>query len=305
MAGDWIKIEIATLNKPEVMRMSRILKVDRDLIIGKLCRLWSWFDCNSVDGVVDGVVDGDVDDIVGLAGFIDALKAVHWCDFDNNTERVWLTNFDAHNGESAKKRALKNKRQARWREGKTGVSKGSDRPQNSVDGNASTKASTREEKRREDSNTLTLSGESVKKRKSKTCAETEEAVCDYCESIGQPRSDGLAMWNHWEGNGHTNGGKAMKDWRAVIWSWKANGYLASQKSGNVSGNANTPANKGKLKPSLFMLKQQREEYRTELEGIMRPGGCGYNVEPSEPKLVERANWLRAELKRLKGEIENF
>ncbi len=138
MAGEWIKIEVGTPDKPEVIRIARILKQDRDLVFGKLCRLWSWFDRNSVDGTVDGVVSTDVDDVVGMKGFMAALKVVNWCGFDDTLEKVWLVNFDAHNGETAKQRAQKNKRQAKWRKGSDG----------SVDEPASTSASTREEKRR-------------------------------------------------------------------------------------------------------------------------------------------------------------
>ncbi len=164
MAGEWIKIESITPDKPEVIRLTRILnagrelslKLDRDLILGKLVRLWSWFDRVSVDGVVDGVVSTDVDDLVRLPGFIDALKVVGWIDFDDEKERVWIPNFDEHNGDSAKKRAQKSRRQARWRAGPDDA--GDELPD--VDGAASTGASTREEKRREkksrgDSNLVT------------------------------------------------------------------------------------------------------------------------------------------------------
>jgi hypothetical protein len=39
------------------------------------------------------------------------------------------------------------------------------------------------------------------------------------------------VWDKWQGNGFTNGGKPMKDWRAVLRSWKGYGYLPSQKQG--------------------------------------------------------------------------
>lgn len=140
MAGEWIKFECATADKPEVLRAARKLGVDKDLVVGKLMRLWGWFDQNSVDGVVDGVVSTDVDALVKLDGFADVMKSVGWLDFDDDLEQVRLPNFDAHNGETAKKRALKNKRQTKWRQNKD----------HCVDDAASTCASTREEKRREE-----------------------------------------------------------------------------------------------------------------------------------------------------------
>jgi len=137
MSGDWIKVEVSTVDKPEVMRIARILKIDRDSAFGKLIRLWAWFDSNSVDGVVDGVVDGDIDDLCHCKGFAASCVAVGWLNIDARAQRIALPNFDRHNGETAKQRALKGRRQAKWRSGV-------------VDGAASTRASTREEKRREE-----------------------------------------------------------------------------------------------------------------------------------------------------------
>lgn len=140
MAGEWLKVDRSTPDKPEVIRMARLLKKDRDLVFGKLLRLWCWFDSNSVDGVVDGVVDADVDDLCQCEGFAQACITVGWMTFDPVKERITLPNFDRHNGETAKQRMLKNRRQARWRahvDAKPSTS-------------ASTNSSTREEKRREE-----------------------------------------------------------------------------------------------------------------------------------------------------------
>lgn len=143
MAGEWIKVEVTTPDKPELMKLARVLKIERDAVFGKLVRLWGWFDKNSVDGVVDGVVSTDIDDLVDLPGFTSAVAGIGWLELDEQAERVTLPNFDRHNGETAKKRALKTRRQQNWRQNRDG----------DVDGEASTGASTREEKRREEVNT--------------------------------------------------------------------------------------------------------------------------------------------------------
>lgn len=140
MAGEWIKVEASTADKPEVSRIARLLKIPHDAVFGKLVRLWAWIDTNSVDGVVDGVVDADIDRLCHCDGFAAAVAAVGWLVIDADAERMTLPNFDRHNGETAKQRAMKNRRQAKWRAGVDEV----------VDVAASTKASTREEKRREE-----------------------------------------------------------------------------------------------------------------------------------------------------------
>jgi hypothetical protein len=144
MAGEWIKVEKATCDKPEVMRMSRALGIDRDAVLGKLVRVWMWFDANSVDGVVDGAVDADVDGLVTHPGFAECMRAVEWLSEAPRKAGLCLPNFERHNGETAKKRALSNRRQAKWRNA-------------SVDAPPSTSASTREEKRR--SNPIVPSGQ--------------------------------------------------------------------------------------------------------------------------------------------------
>ncbi len=141
MAGDWIKLETATPDKPEILRAARRLNADRDLVFGKLIRMWAWFDKNSVDGRVDGIVSTDIDELVGMPGFADALRHAGWLVYDDAVEFVQMPNFNLHNGESAKKRALKTRRQNNWRAG--GVDGFVD---GDVDAQASTDASTREEK---------------------------------------------------------------------------------------------------------------------------------------------------------------
>lgn len=134
MAGDWIKFEMSTLAKPEVLKLARLTGLDRYGVVGRLLEFWAWADLNAVDGVVDGVVDGDVDALVDAPGFAKALQTVLWITLDPKRERLVITNFDRHNGKSAKNRALKADRQKKWRS-------------KTVDGGVDGGASTREEKR--------------------------------------------------------------------------------------------------------------------------------------------------------------
>ena len=115
MAGDWVKVEVATPEKPEVRRLARLLGMERYAVFGRLVKFWSWADANSVDGRVDGVASSDVDDVVEAAGFAEALRKVGWLEFDDDAEMVRVPNFDRHSGKSAKNRALKADRQRRYR----------------------------------------------------------------------------------------------------------------------------------------------------------------------------------------------
>jgi hypothetical protein len=64
----------------------------------------------------------------------------------------------------------------------------------------------------------------------KTRARDIAEVEQFCRESGLFPRDAEYLWNKWESNGWTNGGKAIKDWRATARAWKAQGYLPSQKT---------------------------------------------------------------------------
>jgi hypothetical protein len=113
LAGDWIKFELATIDKPEVLQMADLLEVSADDVVGKLLRVWGWFDQRSINGDAGGVTGVTlmkfIDRHVGRQGFAACMKKVGWLTDDG------LPNFDRHNGETAKNRALTKKRMKRMR----------------------------------------------------------------------------------------------------------------------------------------------------------------------------------------------
>ncbi len=113
MAGDWIKVEHATIDKPEVLQMADLLHISADDVLGKLVRVWTWFDVQSLDGNAGSVTGVTlmkfIDRLVTSQGFAATMLKVGWL------TDTGIPNFDNHNGESAKKRALNNKRQKRFR----------------------------------------------------------------------------------------------------------------------------------------------------------------------------------------------
>ena len=117
MAGSWIKVEVITPDKPEIFQIAEILNIDPDAVLGKLVRIWAWADQQTVDGNAGSVTKGVLDRIAFITGFADALIAVGWLAYDGN--KLILPNFERHNGESSKKRALTNRRVAAHRKNET------------------------------------------------------------------------------------------------------------------------------------------------------------------------------------------
>jgi hypothetical protein len=118
MAGDWIKFETATSDKPEVWAMAQSLGIDADAVVGKLLRVWAWFDQQTQEGnavgngasVTSSVTKALLDRRVGVSGFCDSMILSGWMSDDGQS--LTLPNFDRHNGKTAKTRAMTAKRVA-------------------------------------------------------------------------------------------------------------------------------------------------------------------------------------------------
>ena len=141
MAGDWIKFELATPDKPEVWAIAAALEIDPDAVVGKLLRVWGWFDQQTEDGNAPSVSKMLLDRLVGVTGFCKAVIEADWMQDDGST--LSLPHFDRHNGKTAKNRATTAKRVASFKN-KTAKS--------NAEGNAQVTPAPlpREEKRREE-----------------------------------------------------------------------------------------------------------------------------------------------------------
>lgn len=113
MAGDWLKIEVALPEKPEVWQIAGLTGLDPDLIVGKLFKVWRWFDAHTESGNAKHVTYALVDSITGVTGFAEAMVFAGWLEQVGETLR--LPNFDKHNGNTAKSRADTAKRVASHR----------------------------------------------------------------------------------------------------------------------------------------------------------------------------------------------
>ena len=138
MAGDWIKMRCDLAEDPAVIGIAEALGVDEYLVVGKLHRLWSWADRQSVDGNAIGVTHSWIDRYLRAPGFAAAMLAVGWLVVDDGS--VTLPNFERHNGKTAKARADTAKRVAAHRAGCNGKGNGA----------SVTSPLAREEKRREE-----------------------------------------------------------------------------------------------------------------------------------------------------------
>lgn len=126
MAGDWLKLEITTPDKPEVFELASLLMIDdHDTVFAKLVRVWIWFDQQTENGEVPSTSKLYLDRVTGIKGFCDAMITVGWMYEEN--KRIWLPNFDRHNGVSAKKRIDAARRKAKSRSAKTNVTENSDK----------------------------------------------------------------------------------------------------------------------------------------------------------------------------------
>lgn len=103
MAGDWIKMRIDLKANPKVVRIASALKADRLRTVGGLYSAWCLFDAYSIDGTMEGYTLEILDEEIGFPGFAGAMKLVGW--LEENEQGLVMPRFDAHNGQSAKRRA--------------------------------------------------------------------------------------------------------------------------------------------------------------------------------------------------------
>lgn len=115
MAGDWIKFELCTLDKPEVCQIAEWAGIDPDAVVGKLMRVWGWFDQQTENGNAPSVTKKLLDRLVGVNDFCDYMKLVDW--MVEGEGAISLPHFDRHNGKTAKNRALTARRVASHKSG--------------------------------------------------------------------------------------------------------------------------------------------------------------------------------------------
>ena len=212
MAGDWVKFEHTTPDKPEVWQIAELLGIDGDAVVGKLLRIWVWADQQTTDGNARSVTFALLNRISGVTGFAEAMTAVGWLVKDG--AEVRFVNFDRHNGKTAKTRALGAKRVEAHRTSNVSVTQAALQERY--------KSVTREEKRREEvdsSNTETQEPQGTAKP-ARVCFRKPNAqdVAEYATGICA-NVDPQEFIDHYTSNGWKVGKAPMKDWKAAVRNW--------------------------------------------------------------------------------------
>lgn len=97
----------------EVVLAAKICGKNRDEIVGRLHRTWSWADKVTADGNVPGLTLSDLDGILGIRGWGSVMQTIGWLEVTDDGIR--FPRFDIHNGTSAKSRAQDAKRKGNKR----------------------------------------------------------------------------------------------------------------------------------------------------------------------------------------------
>lgn len=218
MAGDWMKIELELPDKPEVHAIAGILNIDSDSVVGKLVRVWQWFNKHTTDGNAHGVTFSLPDRISGVSGFGEAMQFVGWLEQHDKT--LHMPKFERHTSESAKQRALTARR----------VNKHKVKSNDEGNDAGVTLALPREEKRREEK-INTKSKASALATRLPADWEPSEKEIEFCKKE-RPELNPLIVAarfkDHWIAEGGAKGRKA--DWTATWRNWVRNERATQQKT---------------------------------------------------------------------------
>jgi hypothetical protein len=113
MAAEWFPVDVSLDTKPEVQELVDLTGEPVEVIVFRLLKLWGWVQLNTADGRFRSTPARLGRICGGDAPFWEAVAAVGWIAFDGEVAQIpkWEERF----GGAAKRRALKNSRQSKWR----------------------------------------------------------------------------------------------------------------------------------------------------------------------------------------------
>jgi hypothetical protein len=174
MAGDWLKVETITPDKPEVHAIAGRLTMTAEEAFGRLFRVWVWLQNVTINGHVRVRDLSVVDQYAGRKGFGQAMAEEGWINATN--DGFIVPKWDRHLSKGAKKRALDLERKRRER--------GETVPE---------KSRAKEDKIRLEKREESLSSSTKKKER----APTKTPVCRWPEGFGV--DEAIRLWNSEKG----------------------------------------------------------------------------------------------------------
>lgn len=119
MSSSWIKMRKGIDRNASVTAIAAETGLDRFSVVGRLHAVWSYFDDESTDGTIKIPIRdkrfanarltlAEIDSVSGFSGFGVAMQNAGWLEVhdDGVFEYASLPNFDRHNSQTAKQRAL-------------------------------------------------------------------------------------------------------------------------------------------------------------------------------------------------------
>ena len=104
MAGLWIMWDKGLVSKPEVLRIARTLQCTPQHAAACCMMVWEWAEDATENGIINGLTAAEVSVAARVEGIGEAMVAAGW--LIESEDAVILPNWDRHNGEPSKRRAL-------------------------------------------------------------------------------------------------------------------------------------------------------------------------------------------------------
>ena len=112
--SEWIKVEHHIHEKVEVATIAEHTGLDPDTVVGKLVKVWAWASRNChADGVTGIAALRIIREITACQTFDEAMANCGWICVKG--DKITFSNFDRHNSQTAKERALATRRKAKER----------------------------------------------------------------------------------------------------------------------------------------------------------------------------------------------
>lgn len=186
----WIKMRLDLDDDPAVISIAARTGLDEFAVIGRLQNLWSWADRQATDGHAAGVTTAWINRRVRHDKFAEAMIDVGWLLADE--AGVTFPNFDRHNGESAKNRAMAADRKRVQRARDAGQGDGHEEGTPASRGERD-EGVTREDKRRRDKEERENAG--AKPGRNDYPVDFENAWTAYPARPGNSKADAFKAWS--------------------------------------------------------------------------------------------------------------